>query len=71
MLAVVDAHVVNGDDIWMLEKSGSRNLAPEPLDVLFGRKLPGQNHFQRDDALKAGLARAINHAHSATGNLFE
>ena len=55
----------------MLQKSGSRNLAAESLDVLFGSKLPGQNHFQRDNALETELAGAINHAHPTTGNFFE
>ena len=32
MLAVVDADVVNGDDVRMLEQRGSRDLAPEPLN---------------------------------------
>jgi hypothetical protein len=62
---------VNGDDVRMLQKSRSRNLAPKPLDVLFGSKLPGQNHFQCDNPLKTGLSRPINYPHPATRNFFQ
>ena len=71
MLVVMDAYVVNGDDVRMLEESRSRDLPPEPLNHLLARELPGQNHFQRHDAPKASLPGAIDHAHPAAGNLFE
>src|SRR5438093_13403090 len=71
MLAVVDAHVVNGDDVRVLEESRSRDLAPEPLNDLLARELPGQNHFHSDNALELKMPRAIDHAHPAAGNLFE
>src|SRR5580765_5867657 len=71
MLAVVDADVVNGHDVRMLEKSGRRNLAPKPLDDLLARERSGQNHLHRDDPPEAGLPRAINHTHSAAGYFFE
>src|SRR5881392_2100168 len=71
MLAVVDADVVNGDDVRVLEVSRSRDLALEPLNDLLACELPGQNHLYRDDALEIEMPRAIDHAHSAAGNLFE
>jgi hypothetical protein len=71
MLAVVDTYVMDGHDVRMLEKSGRGNLAPEPLDDLLAREWTCQNHFQRHNAPETGLARAINHAHAATGNFFE
>jgi len=45
MLAVVDAHVVNGDDVRVLEERRSRDLAPESLNDLLARELPGQIIF--------------------------
>ena len=71
MLVVVDTYVVNSDDVRMLEERRSGYLAPEPLNHLLARELPGQNHFQRDNAPEAGLPRAIDYAHPAAGNLFE
>ncbi len=71
MLAVVDAHVVNGDDVRVLEERRGRDLAPEPLNDLLARELPGQNHLHRDNALELKMPRAIDHAHPAAGNLFE
>src|SRR5437867_5547552 len=71
MLAVVDANIVNGDDVRVLEEGRSRNLAPEPLNDLLARELPGQDHLHRDNALETALPRAIDHAHPAAGNLFE
>jgi len=52
MLAVVDADVVNGDDVRVTEESRSRDLALEPLNDLLARELPGQNHLYRDNALE-------------------
>jgi hypothetical protein len=71
MLAVVNTHVVNGNDVRVLEERRSRDLAPEPLNDLFARELPGQNHLQSDDAPETELPRAIHHAHPAAGDLFE
>src|SRR5712675_1448814 len=71
MLAVVDADVVNGDDVRVLEECRGRDLAPEPLNDLLARELPGQNHLHRDNALELKMPRAIDHTHPATGNLFE
>src|SRR5947199_705053 len=71
MLAVVDAHVVNGDDVRVLEERRSRDLALEPLNDLLAREPLGQNHLYRDNALEIEMPRAIDHAHSAAGNLFE
>src|SRR5438874_11375794 len=71
MLAVVDAHVVNGDDVRVLEERGGRDLAPEPLNDLLACELPGQNRLHRDNALELKMPRAIDHAHPAAGNLFE
>ena len=55
----------------MLEKSGSGNLAPEPLDVLFGSKLPRQNHLQRNNPFELEMPRAVDYAHATTGNFLE
>src|SRR5436309_11342689 len=52
MLTVVDANIVNGDDVRVLEEGRSRNLAPEPLNDLLARELPGQDHLHRDNALE-------------------
>src|SRR5438552_7119479 len=71
MLAVVDAHVVNGDDVRVLEESRGHDLAPEPLNDLLARELAGQNHLHRDNALELKMPRAIDYAHPAAGNLFE
>src|SRR5947207_8017769 len=71
MLAVVDAHVVNGDDVRVLEVSRSRDLALEPLNDLLAREPLGQNHLYRDNAIEIEMPRAIDHAHPAAGNLFE
>jgi hypothetical protein len=70
-VAVVNTHVMDGHDVWMLQKSGGRNLAPESLNDLLARERPGQNHLQRNNALETGLPCAINYAHPAMGNFFE
>jgi hypothetical protein len=41
MLAVVDTHLMNGNDVRMLEKSGGGYFAPEPLNDLLACELPG------------------------------
>ena len=71
MLAVVDADVVNGDDVRVTEVSRSRDLALEPLNDLLACEPLGQNHLYRDNPLEIEMPRAINHAHPASGNLFE
>src|SRR5437660_6925057 len=71
MLAVVDAHVVNGDDVRVPEESRSRDLALEPLNDLLACEPLGQNHLYRHNALEIEMPRTINHAHPAAGNLFE
>src|SRR5882724_4931656 len=71
MLAVVDAHVVNGDDVRVPKESRGRDLALEPLNDLLAREPLGQNHLDRDNALEIEMSRAIDHAHPAAGNLFE
>src|SRR5439155_20206072 len=71
MLAVVDAHVVNGDDVRVPEESRSRDLALEPSNDLLTCEPLGQNHLYCDDALEIEMPRAIDHAHPAAGNLFE
>ena len=71
MLAVVDADVVNGDDVRVTEVSRSRDLALEPLNDLSACEPLGQNHLYRDNPLEIEMPRAINHAHPASGNLFE
>ena len=71
MLAVMDTHVMDGDDVRMLEQSGGGNLTAEPLNDLLARELPRQNHFQRNDALETKLACPINYSHPATRNFFK
>src|SRR5437016_11104952 len=63
MLAVVETHVVNGDDVRVLEERRRRDFAPESLNDLLAGEWPGQDHLQRDDAPKTGLPRAIDHSH--------
>jgi len=62
---------VKGDDVRVTEVSRSRDLALEPLNDLLACEPLGQNHLYRDNPLEIEMPRAINHAHPASGNLFE
>ena len=71
MLAVVDAHVVYGDDVRMLKECRRGNLAPESLNDLLAGERTGQNHLQRDNPPKTELPRAIDHPHPTASYLFD
>ena len=63
--AVELARVVDRHDVRVLERHRQLRLAREALAEAFvGREL-GRHQLQRDDALEAEVARAVDHAHSA------
>ena len=71
VLAFVDAHFVNRDDVRMLQNGGGGGLGPETLHEFLARQRSGQDHLHRDDAPETPLPRLINDAHAAARNLFQ
>ena len=71
MLALVFSHLMNGDDVRMLQtRSGLGFHAKTPHELLAG-KLPEQKHLHRDNPIQAHLASPIDNSHAAAGDFFQ
>ena len=64
-LALVLAHLEDGDDVRMLQARSHFGFAPETLLEGGVGASAGQKELQRDDPIEAALARAEDRAHSA------
>ena len=71
MVPVMNADIVDGDDIGMLERRRCRRFRPKAMDELARGKLAAKDQLQRHRSSKAALTRTINNAHSAPGNFIE
>jgi hypothetical protein len=69
--AFVDTHIVNCDNVRMLENGGRRGLSAKALDEFLSRQRTGQNHFQSDDPAKFLLPGLVHDSHAAPGNLLQ
>ena len=60
MLAFLHAHLVNGDDVRVLQFGGRRRFALKALDELLTGERTGQHHFERHDPSQAPLPGFVN-----------
>ena len=71
VLAMMLAHIVDGADVWMIQRGSSPGLAPEPFACQqIVRKLLGQE-FERDHSVQSGILGLVDHAHPAAAELLE
>src|SRR5579864_1656263 len=63
--------VVDRQNIWMVEICGRLGFSPEASQGVMGAGVETQDPFERDDAARMPLPRAINYAHAATADLFQ
>ncbi len=66
--AVLDADLVDGNDVGVAQAGGGRGLGMKSLEVVFIRNSAGQDHLDGHVAAQpqvAGLAVNIEHAHAA------
>src|SRR4051812_6289368 len=71
MLSLLDADVVDGHDIGMLQGSGSSRFCSKAPDEISGRELPRQNHLYRNRASQTFLAGFVNNAHPSSRDLLQ
>ena len=69
--ALVDAHLVDGDDVRMVQTRRRNGLGAEPLDQVRTGARPEGHHLDRDHAVQAALPGAIDHAHAAAADLLQ
>ena len=63
--AFVFADFMDRHDVRMFEAGDRLGFGAEAFHLRFARQPGLEHHLQRDDAVEAGLARAINHPHAA------
>jgi len=71
MLAFVLAHLVDSDNVRMLQAGHGLRLGLKTLYGIHRLKTFQQKHFHGDDAVQACLARAIDNAHPSARNFFQ
>src|SRR5262245_24967636 len=64
-------HLMDGDDVRVLQVGGRFGFLAEALDVGDAGELTGQDHLYRDRSMKADLPRLVDHAHSTAGDFLE
>ncbi len=67
----VMADVVDGQDVWMVERRNRSGLAFEPAQALFVAKRPVRQHFQREPAPQPDVLRKIDLGHPAGSERLE
>jgi hypothetical protein len=68
---LVLAHLVDGDDVGMLQFRRRCGFGAETLDDLGSGKLPGRHQLHRHHATQAPLSRAPDDPHAALGDFPE
>ena len=68
---VLGVDFVDGDDIGMIERGSRHGLTLEAGASSLGQRAIGRKNFDGNVAIKPGIMRAINHAHSACPNIRE
>src|SRR5262245_20160599 len=71
MVPFMNADLMDGNDVGMLERRRRRRFRPKTMDELARRQLTASDQLHRNRSSEAALARAINDAHSAPGNFIE
>ncbi len=68
VVAFVLTHLIDRDDMGMIEVRGGLGLEPEPHQVIGGGEPPGPNHFERQHAIQADLASTVDNSHAPLRN---
>ena len=69
--ALMDAHLMDGDDVGMMQTCRRHRLGAEALDeVRTGARTEG-DHLDGDHAVQTALPGAIDHAHPAAADLLQ
>src|SRR5690349_16886625 len=63
-LAVLLAHFMDSDDIWMIQAGGHLRLPAKAFDECGMGKMAAGKHFDCDQAVEANLSRAVNDSHA-------
>ena len=71
MVPFMNADLMDGHDVGMLEHRGRRRFRPKAMDELARGQLAAHDQLQRHRSSEAALTRAINDSHSAPGNFIE
>ena len=67
-LPLMLADLVDGDDVRMLEPADGKRLGSEAMEFALVGMFAGEDHFDRDPAVEAGLPGAIDDPHPAMGH---
>src|SRR2546427_11918970 len=70
-MPILRAHLVDGNDVGMVEARRRLRLGPEAGGVRRGCKLAPEEHLQGHGAAQASLPCLVNHAHSTAAQLFK
>jgi hypothetical protein len=65
----VKTHLVDGDDIWMLQFGRGPGFMEEPLNLGFTGQAPGQDHLQSYVTVQTHLPGPVHHSHAASPDL--
>ncbi len=71
MVPVMDADIMDGNDIGVLERRCRRRFRPKTMDELARGKLAAEDQLERNRSSEVALTRAIDNAHAAPGNFIE
>jgi hypothetical protein len=71
MAAVVLAHLVDGDDVRVVERGRRLRLVAEAMDGGLVGEPGAQDHLERHGAAEARVARLVDDAHAAAAELLE
>ena len=71
MMPRVLTHFVDADDVAVIQTGRRLGLGAEPVDLVFARQLPAEDHLDRDHAVQAHLAGFVHHAHAATRDFLQ
>ncbi len=69
MLAVMLADFIDGHNVGMIEVARGLGFLVEAAHVLRAGQLPSQDHLQGHGTVETDLTRAVDDAHTSTGNL--
>ena len=68
-VVAVGAHLMDGDDIGVVERGDGLGLEPEPPAVVVAGQPAGQDHLERHGAIQTQLAGREHDPHAAAGDL--
>ena len=64
VVALVLTHLIDRDNMRMIEVRGGLGLKSEAEQVIIGREPPGPNHLECQNAIQADLASTVDHSHA-------